>query len=226
MDQFPSNSHTSKNQKPLPDSSPDTGPQITQIISGKVEIKKPSGWSRLRRSLVAGDANTVREHVIWNVMLPAARDAVWNMGQTTLQMLLYGQNTVVGPGNQQAPRSGIGSNSRFNYGGISAGGGQPLMMQGHQQQVQQPEPYVDRTVPNQFIVSDMVDAEILINKMREIIGSYTVVTVANVYRIFGTTPTYIHSKWGWRHLEDHEFQFKRNANGGVLVTLADPEALD
>ena len=185
-EEFPNNSQAGKKSAPKPDIPPDVEMQIEKIISGEATVRKPSGFKRFRRSFIAGDASSVGEHVFWNLLLPAAQDAVLDMGQTFLEMVIKGDKSFR-PRGTGAPATGPGSTSRINYGGISSGGRVAIAAAS----AIEPQQKIN---PNDIYLPTRAEADRVINKMFEILEKYQAVTVANLNSLIGQSSDYMDSK--------------------------------
>lgn len=206
MDEFPNNSQRARSGSDIPK---EEEIQIEKIISGEAVIQKPSGFKRLRRSFIAGDASSVGEHVFWNLLIPSAKDALSDMGSTFIDMMIYGEKRNRVP--RHIPQQGVGSNSRINYGNISTSGSRLVL--GPSQSIHEPEQ--PRFTPNDIVVGTRAEAEGIITKMFEVLDRYGLVTVANLYSMLGVTTNPMDSKWGWVNLSDSNV--KRVSNGYLLV---------
>lgn len=211
MGDFPNNSQQAKRNKS--EASQEVDLQIEKIINGEATVSKPSGFKRLRRSFIAGDASSVSEHVFWNLMIPAMKDALSDMGSTFIDMMIYGERRArTTPG---APASGPGSTSKVNYGNYSSGN-RPVIAPG--QQVQEN----GRFDLNDITVGTRAEAEAIIGKMFEILDKYHIVTVDNLHSMLGVSSTYVDSKWGWTNLDGADV---RRVKHGVRLVLPPPTDL-
>lgn len=206
MEEFPNNSQRA--QQGIP---PEVDKQIEKIIEGSATVRKPSGWKRFRQSFIAGDATSVGEHVLWNLLIPAAQDAIADMGRTFIDMMIFGtKRNHFGSG----PAGGFGSTSKINYGSISSGSrlvvpqNNPIL-----------EPPRHRFSPNDIVVRSRTEAEDIINKMFEVLERYQAVSVADLYRMVGVSSDYTDSKWGWTNLDNAG---TKRTGGGVLLLLPPP----
>lgn len=212
MEEFPNNSQ--RGQQP-PDEK-----QIEKVITGEVITRRPSGLRRFRRSFIAGDASSVGDHVFWNLLVPAAQDAVLDMGQTFLEMLIKGERGSSRLRNPAAPQQGRGSTSQINYGGLSSGSsGSRLVIPptNHALGVNN-----GRFSPNEIILSSRAEAEGLIRRLFEVLEKYPVVTVRDLYSMVGVTADYTDDRWGWSNLDGADVKRVRD---GVLLVLPPPEEL-
>lgn len=211
MEEFPNNSQRA--QKNVP---PEVEAQIDKIIEGQATVRKPSGWKRFRQSFIAGDASSVGEHVLWNLLIPSAKDALSDMASTFIDMMIYGEKrNRFGAGG--TPTTGFGSTSRMNYGGISTGS--RLVSGPAQHSGPILEPSRQRYNPNEIIVSTRAEADGIISKMFEVLEKYHVVTVANLYSMIGVSSDYLDSKYGWTNLDSADV---RRVRDGVLLVLPTP----
>lgn len=215
MEEFPSNSHSKKTAAELP-SDPDK--KIEKMISGEAITRKPSGFKRLRQSFIGGDSKSVSDHVFWNVLLPAAKDTLADMGSTFIDMMIYGERRstrITGP---STPTAGRGSTSRFNYSNVSSNNRIVAAQNTHPQDNRQ-----GRYSPNEIVVSSRSEAEGIVHRMFELLEKYNAVSVADLYRMVGVSANYMDDKWGWTNLNDADVKRVRE---GVLLVLPNPEALD
>ena len=190
---------------------------ITSLVDGEATFHKPSGFRRLRRSFIRGDATTVSEHIIWNLLIPAAKDTVADMGATFIDMMIFGERRTprgISSGHV-APNQGPGSTSRFNYGGITSGS--PLVLGQHSAPQ---DDYENQIIPNQVVVGHRSEADAIINKMQDLIVRYTAVSVADLYRMANRTPNYMDDRWGWTSLEGYKL---KRVPHGVLLDLPEPK---
>lgn len=210
MEEFPNNSQRAKQS-----GEPEIDKQIDKIIEGHATIRKASGWKRFRQSFIAGDATSVGEHVLWNLLIPSAKDALSDMASTFIDMMIYGEKrNRFGAG---VPTVGLGSTSKFNYGAISTGSRQvngPI-----QSPILEP---VRRPNPNEIIVQSRPEAQGVIAKMYEVLEKYKVVTVADLYRMVDISSEYTDGSWGWTDLEGAGIKRIRE---GILLVLPPPQDL-
>jgi hypothetical protein len=211
VEEFPNNSQRAGQSVP-----PEVDKQIEKIIEGEATVRKPSRRTRLRQSFIAGDASSVSEHVFWNLLIPAAKDALSDMGSTFIDMMIYGEKrNRPGAG---TPGSGPGSTSKINYGSYSGGGSRLVLGSAQNNPVIEHQ----RFSPNEIIVGTRAEAEGIITKMFEVLEKYHVVTVADLYRMVGVTSEYTDNKWGWNNLDSADVKRVRD---GVLLVLPLPQDL-
>ena len=216
MEDYPSNSHSA----PIEDPDDENPKNIQKVVTGPVITRKPSGFQRLRKSFIRADASTVGDQIFWNVLLPNAKDTVFDMGVTFLETMLFGERRSGSfRPSSSSTSSPSTSTSKFNYAGINIGGGPLVQSSGVPNVV---DDHIASRSPNEFILKSRAESEGVIHEMDKIIEKYGAVTVADVYRMMGTTGSYMDHRWGWSSTEGAGSKRVRN---GVLLVLPLPEDL-
>ena len=215
-EEYPNNSQKARTNKKPDDVPPDVEMQIEKIIQGEALVRKPSGFKRFRRSFIAGDAASVKEHIVWNLAIPAAQDALSEALSTFVDMMIFGEKR----GRMTArgvPTSGAGSTSKVGYNSISSNarsaiGSSPVQF----------EPPA-RFAPNEIYLSNRAEAEAILIKMFEVLEKYKAVTVANLNGMIGQSSDIIDYKYGWTNLDSADFQRTKH---GVHLVLPPPQDLN
>ena len=209
--------NNSKRKAAEPDISPEVEMQIEKIITGEAISRKPSGFRRLRKSFIGGDASSVSEHVIWNMLVPAAKETISEMGSTFIDMMIFGGEKRQRFGPTSTPQSGSGSTSKFNYTAISQG----VTLSPHQMQNELP-PALN---PNEIFVPTRAEAVGVITRMYEVLDKYGAVTVGNLYAMVGkSSNNYMDNAYGWTDLDGSDV--KRVRGGIYLIVLPQPKDLN
>lgn len=213
MEDLPNNSRMKKTGgEPIPENASD---EIEKVITGQAIVRKPSGLKRLRSTFIAGDSKTVGEHVIWGLLVPAVKDAIVDMGQTFVEMIILGDRSprrFTG----STPQQGVGSTSKFNYNGISMGSRLVAGSPSHVQE--QPARYN----PNEIVVPSRPEADRVLRELYARLNTYGVVTCADLYRAVGVSPNWMDDRFGWKNLDQSGVQRVRD---GLLIVLPTPEDL-
>lgn len=181
--EFPANSNKSKDeQKPEPKKE-----AIEKVIQGEVIQKKKSFNSKFKEVFLGGELKTASKYIASDVLLPAVRNMVVEATSRGIERLIYGD---------AAPprRSGYGGGSRINYNRPTDryAPQQRAYLPGQSQQLQ----------PRRQDIADIVlmnreDAELVVERLGDIIQAYDVVSVADLYDMLGLPSTYVDNSWGW-----------------------------
>lgn len=204
MENFPPNSRASRERDP-----------VERVTSADAVRRKPSLGKQFSRTFINGDAKTAGEYMVFEVVVPAARDLLVEAVHAGFERLVYGAAT--------RPRRGIVSPNPYghvNYRGMS------------QRPDDRPPMPNQRTLSRQararhdfdeIVLATRQDAEEVLERMFDILDRYESVSVADLYELTGFTPTHTDKTWGWTRLKGASVG--RIRSGGYLLDLPDPEHL-
>jgi|SRR5580765_1568104 hypothetical protein len=203
--EFPSNSETSK--KGVPD-----GKNISPVVSSGAVRRKKSLRKQFKETFVAGDARTAIRYVLFDVLLPAAKDMVVDAGSQGIEKLIFGDSRRRG-----STRPYTGPLGHIDYRRYSSGS-----------RLSGPERAISRQSRAQhnfdeIVLDERAEAEEVIDKLFDLVSQYGGATVADLYELAGLSSTHIDHKWGWTDLTGAGVTRVR---GGYLLDLPEPESLD
>ena len=214
---YPSNSNKQKKaSEPKDEQEPK---KVEQITSGNVVRRKKPLGKRFAETFVAGDGKGVLGYVLWEVLIPAARDMVADAGREGIERMLYG-----GEHRSGNRRGGSRSGGSSGYGYVSYNKFAPS-----QQQPRRDEPRsVSRRARashdfDEIILASRVEAEEVIDRLFDLVSRYESATVADLYEMVGVTGNFTDDKWGWTNIRGAGVTRVRN---GFLLDLPRPEPLD
>lgn len=208
MEDYQANSKKSK-QGANPEEKPKK--DLDKVISGEVVTKPKSISSRFRTIFLGGDFTTARQYVISEVALPALRNLVVEVISKGADRLIYGDSVRRRGPTGYAPRVQY-NNPLYRQGGPLARTGPPN---------QNP---VDRwrqgaKAFDDIIVSTKEDAEVLVERLIDIVDMYEVVSVADLNELVGLPSSHIDNKWGWTNLSSIETRQVREGYRVVFPPL-------
>ena len=179
-----------------------------KIVSSGVKTKKKTGLSKFASDFIAEDAKSVKSYIFADVLLPAAKKAVYDIFTEGIDMILYG-----GKGGGKRKSSGSKVSYRSYY----------------DDRRYDDERRASATTRNRFDFDDIIfdtrgDAEAVLDQMRDVIETYKVVTVADMYDMAGLTEPYTSNKYGWMNLRNA--QVRRIMGGGYALDLPKASPLD
>lgn len=184
--------------------------RVERVVHGEVTTRKPSFGKRLRENLFPGHAETVSEYIIWDVVIPATKDLIADMGSSFLERMLFGETRSSGVRSSQRGAGG-GGGSRMNYNRMSSGApASPYRPD--------PRQSAPRSANMQsfddIVLPTRAEAEKVLRAMMTRIHEYQAVTVADLYELVGLTGDYTAQDWGWTDLTN--VGISRIRNGYVL----------
>lgn len=213
MDEFPSNSQNPlnpsakiiKEEKPKKD--------IQRVVTGDVvERKKPLG--RRFKALFSGtEAKGAVHYIISDVMLPALKNLIVDATSKGVERMVYGdaprRRYEVG-----RPRVSYNSASVVDRYARRPGmlPDQPPLTQGRQR----------RQDVGEIILAAREEADIVIERLNDIIDKYEVASVADLHELCGLPSSHIDNKWGWMSLA---YANVRQIREGFLIDLPPAEPI-
>jgi hypothetical protein len=203
---FPPNSETSKKGSP-------SDKKITPIVTTGATKRKKSLRRQFSETFVAGDAKTAIRYVLFDVLLPAAKDMIVEAGSQGIEKLIFGDSRRRGSTRPQAGPTGYVSYNRYSMGGSRSSG---------------PERAMSRTARSrhnfdEIIMDNRAEAEEVIDRLFDVVNRYDSASVADLYELVGLSSTHTDHKWGW---EDLTGAGVSRIRGGYLLDLPEPEPLD
>lgn len=203
--EFPSNSETSKKGVP-------NGKNISPVVSSTAVRRKKSLRKQFRETFVAGDARTAISYVLFDVLLPAAKDMVVEAGSQGIEKLIFGDSRRRG---STRPPSGPYGNVEYNRYSSGSRLSGPQRAMSRQSRA--------RHNFDEVVLDERAEAEEVIDRLFDLVSRYEAATVADLYELVGLASTHTDNKWGWTDLTGAGVTRVR---GGYLLDLPDPESLD
>jgi len=215
MDNYPSNSNKTKvviEGQPEPK-------KIESVVTSEVTRRKTPLGKRLVETFIGGDARTVGGYVVLEVLVPAARDMIADAFTQGIERMIYGEVRST------SRRTGLrpsGTNGYVSYNRIAQSNNRP---RSGLDEFARRDPSRRARANHDFdeiIIATRVEAEEVIRRLHDIIDSYDVATVSDLYELVGSTPNYTDEKWGWTELPGAGVVRVRD---GYLLELPKPEAI-
>lgn len=180
-------------------------------VIAKARVQKKSAIKEALRTFFAQDLPEIAEHLVVDVAIPAAKNAITDMVTQGIQQLLYGE---VNP--RRRPSSGYtsySSSSRSNH-----GSGYYESRRAERREPRQNKP----TNVEDLVFNTRGDVADVINFIAESIEQYGQVSVADLMSSVGIQPRYTDERWGWTTTDAFEI---RQIREGWLVSADRPEPL-
>jgi len=210
---FPSNSIGSEPVKP-----PKEEPEEKKVISGEVIRRKTPLGKRFLHSFIGGQAREVFDYVVFDILVPAAKDMVVDSVSSGIERMLKGDSVS----NRRTVMRGDGRPyvSYNRYSSSTPTTSRPPFAK--------EEPNRRRGRPGGFrfdeiILATRAEAEMVKDRMFDIIQRYDVVKVSDLYEMIGLEGTHVDERWGWTDLRGMGISWISN---GYLLELPPPEPLN
>jgi hypothetical protein len=212
MEDFPPNSKASRGE----------GPQRQpreKVVQAEARRRKTPLGKKFSSVFIGGDAKTAWEYMIFESMIPAARDMIVDGLQSYIERLFTGNARPRGRGIGPSPYGTTTYGKMFRGGTPQHYDNSPLPTR-----TQLSRQARARHDFDEIILQTRQDAEDTLQAMYDILGSqYEVVTVADFYELVGIEPTHVDTTWGWTDLRGTGMSKVRGM--GWVLDLPEPEHL-
>lgn len=198
---YPSNAKSAR-----PAITPAEEKKVETVVTGEVIRRKRSPFAKLTHGFLAEDSGSIIEHIVQDVLIPAARTMIYDMFTQGLERTLWGDSkprstTQRGYTNYSA-KSTVTTRTGPYSGGATV---TPLSRQQRSR-----HDFAD------VIVENRAEAEEVLDRMRDLIHEYQVCTVADFLDLVGLTGEFTDDKWGWFDLRSASIRVVR---GGYMFHL-------
>lgn len=194
---------------------------VSKVTVGEVIVQKKTLGKKFRElfgfKAIFGETDTrsVAEYVIVDVMIPAARNLVFDVLSEGLKRKMYGDSVS----RRYMPGSGSRVTSYTPYNRPVDRRYSPLSGATVRRPINEPRTKHER---ENFILSSRQEAELVLERMNDIIDSYEVVSVADLNELVGLPTSHIDNKWGWTYVGDVDI---RQVREGYLIDFPLPEPI-
>lgn len=178
-------------------------------VVAKAKVQKKSAIKEALRTFFAQDLPEIAEHLVVDVAIPAAKNAITDMVTQGIQQLLYGEV------DRRRPTSGYtsySSSSRSSYRGSNH------RPRERDREPRQPKP----TSVDDLVFDTRGEAVDVIEYIAETIEQYGQVSVADLMSSVGIQPRYTDERWGWTTTDAFEL---RQIREGWLVSADRPDPI-
>lgn len=195
MSEYKSNSHRSKEIER-------EEKKVERVVKGQVKSKKKNKFAD---TFISEDAASVKEYIIFDVLIPAAKNAISDMVTTGIQMMLYGEVR----GTSKSKGSKVSYSKYYDDRRDRDYDRRSRTRSGYDY--------------DEIILESRAEAEEVLNSMDDLLERYGLVSVADLYDLVGITGNYTDNKYGWTNLRHASVQRLRD---GYLLKLPRAIPLD
>lgn len=203
MNDYTPNSHKYKAEQKQQAAAP-SEKKITPADIAPVKVKKKSELSKIGDIFIAEDIGNVKEYLTNEILIPAMKNLFSDIFVGGLDMLINGKR-------RGSRSSSVVDNISYNrY--FKDRGGEP------------PEPRDrDRYDPDTIVFTSRGDAEKVLMMMEDILNTYSIVTVADLFEITKTPGAYTNHRYGWTSLRS---AYVDRARGGYVIRFPKAAPID
>lgn len=177
--------------------------RVEKIVSGKVRKKKKSEIRKLTDVFVPEDVDDIKSYIFMDVIIPAVKKIVLDIVETSLY------------GSTGRTRKNSGS-SKISY----------QRYYDRQSDVRDRSSGRSRTgySYDDIIFDSYAEADDVLTRMDELIDTYGIVRVADLYDMAGVTGSYTDNNYGWTNIRNASIV--RIHGGGHMIKLPKAMPLD
>jgi hypothetical protein len=218
MDEFPGNSDRSRRgpSRDGPEPQPETK-NIERVVHGEVVRRKRPFSRRLKEAFIGGDAISVREYLLEDVVLPNFRDLIIDVVNGGVERLVLGESRA---SHRRMNGRVVGLPGRVDYRGFSQSPVRSL-----RDDPREPVSRRSRGAHNfeEIILESRPEAEMVLDGLFAILERYEQVAVSDLYELIGESANFTDFRYGWTDLRGSRIEHIRQ---GYLLNLPPPEPLE
>ena len=161
-----------------------------KVVTGSVIVKEKGLGTRFKGIFFGGDFDTAARYVAAEVLLPALRNLLVDVVSKGADRLIYGDS---GPRRRGAITTSYTPRVQYNN---------PAARTAYLPDQAPIRKWEERGTKSAagWIVSSKADADLIAERVVDIVDSYEVVSLADVLEMLGLPSTPIDNKWGWARL--------------------------
>jgi hypothetical protein len=212
-EEFPANR---RNPKPR---EPKETKVVEKVTTGVVARRKKPFTKRLAEVFVADDAQSVGSYILFDVLIPAAKDVIADVVSQSIERTLFGGARSASRRTGLRPGGSSGGHVSYNRYAST-----PPWNRDRREE----RPQVSRRARashdfDEIILATRHEAEEVIDRLFDLVARYEQATVADLYELVGITGQFTDEKWGWTDIRGSGVT---RINSGYLLDLPKPEPLD
>lgn len=185
--------------------------KIEKVITTEVIVKKKSFGQKFKNVFFGGEFKNAARYITADVFLPAIRNLVVDATTKGMERIVYGESMT----QRRRPPSSYGARVQYNS---------PVIRRDRPYLPDQPMRSISpvRKDTNELILSSREEAELVLERLLDIIEKYDVASLADLYDLTGLPSSHVDNKWGWTYLNNTEI---RQTRDGYLLDLPPAEEI-
>ena len=195
---------------PVAQNEDDKPEKLEKVIKG--EIVKKKAKPALLDEFVKEEPSYVKEYLLGEVVLPAVKNLIYELGDGALSMFLFGE--VRGGRGRRDDRTRYSSRGSGSYRGRDYDDDYDRVRR---------RPRDKYTDFSDIVMSSRADAITVLNDLKDQIEDYGCATVANFYELVGEDSGHMDTKYGWENLDR---AYVDSVRGGFIIEFPKARYLD
>lgn len=182
--------------------------KLEKIVTGNVKKRKKTLGKKMAETFLGDDTKSVTQYIIYDVLIPAAKETLSSMVSGGVEMLLFGETK--------------GRNTRRDRGKSY------VSYSSYYKNEDRDRRDRDRSSRARHNFDDIIldsrgEAEEVLSRLVDLVEEYGMVSVADLYELVGVTSSFTDNKYGWTNLSSASVERVRD---GYLIRLPRTTLLD
>lgn len=178
LEDYKPNSHKSKEEEA-------EKKKVEKVVNGTVKVKKKTALTKFKDVFILEDLSSVASYILKDVVVPSLKKTLDDIITNGAHRLLYGENgrTSSTPGAAKISYRSYYNNPSSNI------------------------PVTESRARSAYSYDDIIldsrgEAEEVLDRLGELIDTYGMASVADLYDLVGVTGNYTDNNYGWDNLSD------------------------
>lgn len=204
LNKFPGNSKRGKVEKA----------KLEPVVKKGIVKRKKSPGSSFVETFLGDNLKEIGGYIFMDVLIPAAKDAINDMVQGGIEMLLYGNSS----GGRRKP-SNNGRGGYVSYNNYS--NNKNHKTRGRHEEEQRIKE--GKRTYQEIAFRSRGEADDVLDKLLERLSDYGEVSIADFYDAVGVTGDFTDNNWGWTDLS---YSAVKRVREGYIIDFPKPVVLD
>lgn len=174
--------------------------KIDKVVQGTVKTKKRNEFSKIVGAFISEEAKNVKDYALYDILIPAAKDCIMDIVNKGLRLILRGSPDA---GSKRSLADKVSYRNFYDR------------RDEDRRPVAKPATRYSHSYDD-ILLETKGEAEHVLDRMSEIIQTYDVVSVADLYELVGLQSTYTDQNYGWDDLSSATSVYTRD---GYLLRL-------
>lgn len=171
IENYQSNSYKSKETNNADDKK-----KLEKVVVGQVKTKKKNGLGKFLGGFISDEPHDIKSYLFKDVVVPTIKKTITDV----VDMILYGGH------GKRSRSTGTKVSYRSFYDDPRDSRTEPRGLQAYSYE--------------EVILETRADAEEVLDKLNEIIDTYKIASVADLYDLVGLTGNYTDNRYGWTNI--------------------------
>jgi hypothetical protein len=169
---------------------------VKSVVRGSVRRRKPSLGKKISETFMGDDAKSVGAYIVWDVLIPAAKDMFYDMITGGASMALFGG----GGGHRGGSRGGYSRSREGPY--VSYTSYARSDRDDRRSSSSGRNSSARRHSVDSVAFDSRMDAEEVLNNCNDLIKDFGICSIADFYGFANSPSTYTDQRYGWDDLRD------------------------